>query len=376
MIGLSPTTPASVKKTVHLKRFVADEAVPSFAKKDSRRRSSQTKQGLKSVSVVVPVMNEADNLIELARQINHALEPTSRFFELVLVDDGSTDDSHKLLQRLVGNSTATQPIRAILLAGNFGQTAALKAGIDAAVGDYVVTLDGDLQNDPADIPTMLEQLDAGFEIVLGWRKQRQDHLWSRKVPSLIANRLIRHVTQTQFRDLGCALKAMTRDLAQRLELVGDMHRYIAVLANQLKAKCCQVPTNHRARIHGQTKYGLGRIKRVVLDLFVLKVLQHRQQPLHFFRGTAIKLASCSAASLSAAALAFLIFGAQWYLGLVAGAGLLLCLGALQFLSIGLLAELNVRQQIAKSNTPNLSASYRIQEVLTCDLTDQDGRNVA
>ena len=192
MIGLSPKKPADVEKTVFLKRFVADEAEPAFAKKGSSCRSSQTRQCLKSVSVVVPVMNEADNLIELARQINHALEPTGRFFELVLVDDGSTDDSHKLLQGLVENSNPTQPIRAILFAGNFGQTAALKAGIDAAVGDYIVTLDGDLQNDPADIPMMLEQLDAGFEIVLGWREQRQDHLWSRKVPSLIANKLIRH----------------------------------------------------------------------------------------------------------------------------------------------------------------------------------------
>ena len=325
---------------------------------------------LKSVSVVVPVLNEADNLLELAQQIIDALTPTDRSFELILVDDGSTDDSHQVLQDLVDSTIDTQPIKAILLAGNFGQTAALKAGIDAAVGDYIVTLDGDLQNDPADIPSMLDQLDAGFEIVLGWRKHRQDHLWSRKIPSQIANQIIRFVTKTPVRDLGCALKAMKRELALRLDLVGDMHRFIAVLAYQLKAKSCEIPTNHRARVHGETKYGLGRIKRVVLDLFVLKVLQHRHQPMRFFGSWALTLASCATVSLYAAMLTAFFQGPQWYLGLVAGLGLLLGLGALNLASLGLLAELLVRKQNAHSNAANSNASYRVREVLGHALPNQ------
>ena len=188
----------------------------------SEHLPSQLRGNLKSVSVVVPVLNEADNLNELARQISDALQPTGRSFEIILVDDGSTDNSHQVLQRLIDCSNNTPPIQAIVLAGNFGQTAALKAGIEAAVGDYIVTLDGDLQNDPADIPGMLDKLDAGFEIVLGWRKHRQDHLWSRKIPSQIANLLVRRVTHTRVRDLGCALKAMTRELAVA---VGFVWRY-------------------------------------------------------------------------------------------------------------------------------------------------------
>ena len=336
----------------------------------------QPKQDLKTVSVVVPVLNEADNLVELARQIIHALESTGRSFELILVDDGSTDESHHVLQRLVDNSKSSRPIQAILLTGNFGQTAALKAGIDAANNDYIVTLDGDLQNDPADIPLLLEQLDAGFEIVFGWRKQRQDHLWSRKIPSLVANRLVRYITQTQVRDLGCALKAMTRELALQLNLVGDMHRFIAVLANHLKAKSCEVPTNHRARVRGQTKYGLGRTKRVLLDLFVLKALQHRNQPLHFFGDWALKLAGCAAISLSAVSLATVIQGPQWYTSLAVGFGLIMGLSALQFLSIGLLAELLVRRQKSCSNTVNSSASYRIRKILVRPQPAQANRHAA
>ena len=364
------------KETPRFKLFCADDVDSDFMQADRMRFPREAKNRLKSVAVVVPVLNEADNLEELARQITLALEPTGRFFELILVDDGSTDDSHQILQRLVENSHPTQPVQAILLAGNFGQTAALKAGIDAANSDYIVTLDGDLQNDPADIPSMIDQLDAGFEIVFGWRKQRQDHLWSRKIPSLIANRLVRYVTQTQVRDLGCALKAMTRELALQLDLVGDMHRYIAVLVLHLKAKSCEVPTNHRARVHGVTKYGLGRIKRVLLDLFVLKTLQHRNQPMHLFGGWAMKLAGGAMASLSVASLAAFVQAPQWYLGLVTGLGLLLGLGALQLFSIGLVAELSVRGQNSRSDAVNSKANYRIRKVLNHAMPDQAERHVA
>ena len=365
-----------LKQTFSLKPICEEHAVLDFPRKCEGRISLPPNSDAKTVSVVVPVLNEADNLPELARQINQALTPTGRLFELILVDDGSTDDSHRVLERLVANSTAAQPIQAILLAGNFGQTAALKAGIDAATGDYIVTLDGDLQNDPADIPSMLDQLDAGFEIVFGWRKQRQDHLWSRKIPSLIANRLIRYTTQTKVHDLGCALKAMTHELAMQLELVGDMHRFIAVLAHHLKAKSCEIQTNHRARVHGTTKYGLGRIKRVVLDLFVLKTLQHRHQPLHFFGDWALKLAVSAGVSLSFAFLAAVVQGPQWYLGLSAGLGLLQGLGALQFLSVGLLAELLVRKRSAYSDAATSAASYRVRNVLVRVKPDPARRRAA
>ena len=362
--------------TPRLKLFRVDDVDSEVTQKDSSHFPRQPKTDLKSVTVIVPVLNEADNLVELAQQITLALEPTGRFFELILVDDGSTDDSQHILQYLVENSHPTQPVQAILLAGNFGQTAALKAGIDAANSDYIVTLDGDLQNDPADIPAMIDQLDAGFEIVLGWRKQRQDRFWSRKIPSLIANQLFRSVTKTKVRDLGCALKAMTRELALQLDLVGDMHRFIAVLAHHLKAKSCQVPTNHRPRVHGVTKYGLGRIKRVLLDLFVLKALQHRNQPMHLFGGWAMKLAGGATAILGVASLAAVVKGPQWYLGLATGLGLLLGLGALQLFSIGLVAELSVRGQNSHCDPVNSKANYRIREVLSHATPDQADRHAA
>lgn len=333
-------------------------------------------KALKSVSVVVPVLNEADNLRALCRQVFFALEPTGRTFELILVDDGSNDDSDRVLRELVGNASPANPVRAILLAGNFGQTAALKAGIDAANGDYVVTLDGDLQNDPADIPMMLDRLDTGFEIVFGWRKQRQDHLWTRKIPSQIANALIRRVTGTQVRDLGCALKAMTRDLASRLELVGDMHRFIAVLATHLKAKSCEVPTGHRARVHGKTKYGLGRIKRVVLDLLVLKVLEHRHHPMRFFGGWALGLAGCATACFLASGCFAIFAQPQWALILAAGLGGLLGVVGLQLGSIGLLAELMVRREACSDTYKTKATCYRVREILGPTLAVRRGRQIA
>ena len=370
-MGSNPENPFALKLY-----HPSETGTDSFGGNAGNKLPKLPTTALESVSVVVPVLNEAENLAELSRQIFDALEPTGRAFELILIDDGSTDDSANVLQNLVAHADETKPIRAILLAGNFGQTAALKAGIDAATGDYIVTLDGDLQNDPADIPMMLDQLDAGFEIVFGWREKRQDHFWSRKIPSQIANWLIRRVTGTQVRDLGCALKAIKREFALRLDLVGDMHRFIAVLANHLNAKSCEVPTRHRARVHGETKYGLSRIKRVILDLFVLKVLQHRDRPMQFFGGWALRLTGLAAASLIAIALTFIYLGPQWYLGWGTGLALLSGLAATQLTSIGLLAELIVRKQSSSGAAANSTAIYRVREVLGHAMPDTGDRRAA
>jgi len=224
---------------------------------------------LKLVSVIVPVFNEFENVELMYQEIVEAMEPTDRPFELVLVDDGSRDGT---TDRLKSIAKEDERVKLVLFRRNYGQTAAMHAGIQNANGDYLVTIDGDLQNDPRDIPMMLEKLDEGYDLVHGWRKDRKDHLLSRKVPSKIANWIISRVTDFPIHDLGCTLKAMRTEIAQQIELYGEMHRFIPVLAHQLGARSIEVVTNHRARQFGETKYGIGRTFRVVLDLITVKFM--------------------------------------------------------------------------------------------------------
>lgn len=224
-----------------------------------------------TLSIVVPVRNEEGNVVPLHTEVSHALQGTGWHYELILVDDGSTDATFDRLSEL---ATGDSGVRVIRLRRNYGQTTALQAGIDAAAGDVIVTMDGDRQNDPADIPRLLRKLDEGFDAVLGVRRQRQDGLLLRRLPSLCGNLLIRTVSGVNVADLGCAMKAVRADFLRELDLYGEMHRYLAVLLHVAGARWVELDTHHRPRTAGKTKYGLDRTLRVLLDLITVSYLIH------------------------------------------------------------------------------------------------------
>jgi glycosyltransferase involved in cell wall biosynthesis len=230
------------------------------------------------LSVVIPIKDERDNLKPLHDALRRALLPLGLAYEVVLVDDGSTDGSFAVLEELA----ALDPhLKVVRLRRNFGQTAAWQAGIDWSTGEVLITMDGDLQNDPADIPVLLDKLAEGYDAVLGLRANRQDHLLIRKIPSLLGNWLIRRVTGVHIKDMGCTLRAMRRDLAEALPLYGELHRFVPVLAQQYGGRLAQIPVRHRARAAGKTKYNLTRTVRVVLDLITVKFLHsYLTRPMH------------------------------------------------------------------------------------------------
>jgi glycosyltransferase involved in cell wall biosynthesis len=222
------------------------------------------------LSVVVPVYNEVENVPLLLEELHAALDPTGLSYELILVDDGSSDGSYKLLVEAAKTDPSLVLIR---FRRNFGQTAAMQAGFDAARGKSLATLDADLQNDPRDIPTMLAKLDEGHDMVAGWRANRQDPFINRKLPSMIANRIISITTKVHLHDYGCTLKVMQREVAKELHLYGEMHRFIPAVASWVGATVVEMKVNHRARRFGKSKYGIGRTLRVVLDLITVRFMQ-------------------------------------------------------------------------------------------------------
>jgi glycosyltransferase involved in cell wall biosynthesis len=291
------------------------------------------------VSVVVPLLNEILNLPDLHRQLSEALRATGRSYEIVLVDDGSTDGTREALLAL---EDADPAVHAVLLRRNFGQTAAFSAGFDRAQGDVVVTSDGDLQNDPADIPALLAKIDEGYDIVCGWRRLRHDPL-SKRIPSWFANRLISWATGVRLHDYGCSLKAMRAEVVAGLRLYGEMHRFIPAVASWMGVRLAEVSVNHRPRTRGQSKYGIGRTVRVVLDLFTVKfLLSYGTRPAHLFG-----LMGLVFGGTGSAILAYLAYVRLFQDTAIGGRPLLL-LGALLFLTgvilvnFGLMGELLVR----------------------------------
>jgi glycosyltransferase involved in cell wall biosynthesis len=233
-----------------------------------------------SLSVVVPVYNEEDNVGSLVERIVDSVRPLGLPFELVIVDDGSSDGTLAVLQERVAR---TPELVVVALRRNFGQTLALQAGLDRARGDAIVTMDGDLQNDPVDIPRLLRELEKGADVVSGWRKSRQDTLILRKIPSWIANRLIRLVTRIPIHDQGCSLKAYRADVVRGLDLYGDMHRFIAILTMPIGASITEVEVQHHPRMAGKSKYGLSRTFKVLADLFTIQMITwFRESPMRWF----------------------------------------------------------------------------------------------
>jgi len=241
------------------------------------------------VSIIVPMLDEVDNLRDLVGRIGAAMADSGWRFELIAVDDGSSDGTAELLQQLGRSTPWLQPV---CLARNYGQSSALQAGFDRARGAYVVTLDADLQNEPLDIPLLLRRLqdDPDIDMVSGWRVERQDKALSRRLPSALANRLISRATGVHLHDYGCALKAYRRPIIDRIRLFGELHRFIPSLARDAGARIAEVPVRHHARTRGHSKYGIDRTFRVILDLvLIVFFMRYRQRPLHAFGGLGLWL---------------------------------------------------------------------------------------
>jgi glycosyltransferase involved in cell wall biosynthesis len=292
------------------------------------------------VSVVIPVYNEVENLTALLDELAAAVAPMQRNVEVIVVDDGSRDGTSELLRRLV----AERPdLRAVFFRRNFGQTAAFDAGFRSASGDVVVTIDGDLQNDPHDIPAMIAKLDEGYDVVAGWRRNRKDGALLRKLPSRMANWLIRAATGTRIHDLGCSLRVYRREITEELRLFGEMHRFISVLADNMGARIAEVEVNHRARRAGVSKYGLRRSFKVVLDLMtVLFLRRYQTKPIYVLGGFGFSLMMLSLA------IAGVVLWEKWHDGVWVHRNPLFLLAAMaglvgvQLLATGLVAELIIR----------------------------------
>ena len=301
------------------------------------------------LSVVVPVYNEVGNLATLHQDIVEVLEAVGRSYEVLFIDDGSTDDSLEILQGLqMGNPC----VRVIEFRKNFGQTAAIAAGLRYSNGAVVITLDADRQNDPRDIPLLLSEIDKGMDLVCGWRHQRRDGLWLRLLPSRIANSLISMTTEVKLHDYGCTLKAMRQDVAKNLRLYGEMHRFIPAIASWYGVRMTEVKVRHHPRVSGVSKYGLSRTFRVLLDLLTVKFLMgYSSRPIHFFGGIGLVSSAAGGTILCWLFVERIFFGVALADRPVLLAGILLTLLGFQFITVGLLAELQTRTYHESQDKP-------------------------
>lgn len=292
------------------------------------------------LSVIIPVYNEEENVSLLHNELKEALTPLGRSSEIIFINDGSTDGTMDKLRELKRNNDS---LKIIDLKKNFGQTPAIMAGFDSASGDILITMDGDLQNDPADIPKLLTKIDEGYDLVTGWRKDRKDHFLLRTLPSVIANFLISKVLKTNIHDYGCTLKAYKKDVTKNMKLYGEMHRFIPAIANWRGAKITEIETNHRPRKYGKTKYGLNRTVKVILDLLLMAFLsEYSTKPLRFFGGI----------GLISSAFGFICFLCVVLMKIAAKVDMtgnpllilsvLFFLVSIQLVSLGFLGEINIR----------------------------------
>ncbi len=293
-----------------------------------------------SVSIVVPVYNEYENIALMYESLHSVLSQLDRWYEILFVDDGCTDGSLEKLRELTERD---DHVRVLEFRHNFGQTAAMSAGIHEAEGEVIITMDGDLQNDPTDIPMMLEKIDEGYDLVHGWRKNRKDTFINRRLPSIAANWLISKVTGFQVHDLGCTLKAIKTEIARELELYGEMHRFIPILAHWRGAKCVEVVTKHHPRKYGESKYGISRVLKVILDLITVKYLiRYLVSPMRLFGTIGLVCGMVGVLSGAATGIMKMFYGFD-----MTGNPLLLLsifstMIGVQFFGLGMLGELGAR----------------------------------
>ena len=304
------------------------------------------------LSVVIPVMNEEENIPPLFDAVKEALRDID--YELIMVDDGSSDAT---VQRM--KEQADERTKIIVLNRNFGQTTAMAAGIEEAKGELIATLDGDLQNDPADIPMMIEKLEKeGWDLVAGRRKKRQDGMFLRKIPSKIANAIIRRSTGVYLHDYGCTLKVFKRDVAKNLGLYGELHRFIPVLAKMYGAKITEVDVRHHPRIHGESKYGIGRTFRVISDLLLMLFMQkYKTKPMHLFGTLGVPMLGIGLL-IDAYMFVLKLFGENIGQRPLLILGVMLTLGGIQLITTGFIAELIMRTYFESQN----KKPYTVKEV--------------
>ena len=308
------------------------------------------------LSVVVPLYNEEESLPHLVQQLTDALRPSAERFELVLVNDGSSDRTAEVLEQL---SHGVPELVAVLLRKNYGQTAAMAAGFDVAQGDVIVSLDGDLQNDPADIAMLLAKLREGYDLVSGWRHQRQDAALQRKLPSRIANRLIGRVTGVKLHDYGCSLKAYRREVLSDMRLYGELHRFLPALAFIEGARITEVKVNHRARQYGSSKYGIDRTFRVLMDLLTVWFMKRfLTRPMYVF-GFGGLIAMFGSLLASTYLLVVKLMGGDIGNRPLLTLAVVLGLAGIQLFCFGLLGELLIRTYHESQGRP----IYRIRETL-------------
>ena len=308
------------------------------------------------LSVVVPLYNEEESLPHLVEQLLAALRPSGERFELVLVNDGSSDRTAEVLERL---SRDIPELVGVVLRKNYGQTAAMAAGFDVAQGEVIVSLDGDLQNDPADIPMLLAKLREGYDLVSGWRHQRQDAALQRKLPSKIANRLIGRVTGVRLHDYGCSLKAYSREVLSDMRLYGELHRFLPALAFIEGARITEVKVNHRARQFGSSKYGIDRTFRVLMDLLTVWFMKRfLTRPMYVF-GFGGLIAILLSLVASSYLLAVKLMGGDIANRPLLTLAVVLGLAGIQLFCFGLLGELQIRTYHESQDRP----IYRIRETL-------------
>lgn len=308
------------------------------------------------ISVVVPMRNESPNVAELYREMTAALSAFGRPYEIIAIDDGSTDDTFQLLAKL---QEEDERLRVIRFRRNFGQTAAFAAGFAHARGRYVVTSDGDLQNDPADIPRLIQALEKGPDIVAGWRRKRKDPFFNRRLPSMIANWIISRATGVKLHDYGCSLKAFRAEVVKPMKLYGEMHRFLPAIASEQGVVIEEQIVNHRARLHGNSKYGISRTVRVVLDLMTVKfLLSYSTRPLQIFGLWGFAMGA--AGTLICGYLAYLKYFGHQGIGdrPLLLFGILLISTGVQLVTLGLLAELQSRTYHESQNKP----VYVIREI--------------
>ncbi len=332
------------------------------SKRTIRKASApRVKPARPSVTIVVPVFDEVHSVPKLHSGISKAMQTTRQDWELVFVDDGSADGSLQAMEVLAAKDP--QHVRVVALRRNFGQTAAISAGIDHSNGDVIVLIDGDLQNDPADIPMLLKEINNGFDVVSGWRKYRKDNFITRTMPSRIANWIISQVTGVHLHDYGCTLKAYRREVLTGFRLYGEMHRFIPAYAGYVGANITEVPVQHHPRKHGKSKYGLNRTIKVVLDLLTVKFLSgYVNKPIYLFGGVGFGLAGVGVLGL------IFLFVRRWLYGIGTVDSPIFLLSALFFvlgvqsILLGLLAEMSVRTYHESQSKPIYTVRYVIGKV--------------
>jgi glycosyltransferase involved in cell wall biosynthesis len=309
------------------------------------------------ITLVVPVYNEEPNIEPLIREIVPALSRITDNFEIIAVDDGSRDGSYEKLKKLRDEDPRIKVIR---FRANFGQTAAFAAGFDRARGKIIITMDADLQNDPADIPAMVAKLNEGYDIVAGWRYDRQDNMISRKIPSVIANKIISMTTNVHLHDYGCSLKVFRGEVVKNIKLYGEMHRFIPAIASWMGVDVAEMKVNHRPRVAGKSKYGIGRTIRVVLDLITVKfLLSYSTRPIQIFGFIGLFCGMLGFIIASWVSVQRLFFDMPLSNRPVLLLAVLLMFIGVQFVSMGLLAELQARTYHESQDKP----IYAIKEIL-------------